>query len=45
MDGKHVVFGRVVEGQEVLDMIEAVPTDSEGKPKQSVIIAESGVLE
>ncbi|KAL8441709.1 hypothetical protein Emed_007512 [Eimeria media] len=32
LDGKHVVFGEVVEGLEVLDAAEQVPTDSADKP-------------
>ena len=49
LDGKHVVFGRVVEGMEVLDMIErecAVdPGGVSEEPRKSVVIADCGVLE
>jgi len=34
-----------VEGFEVLDMIEAVPTNPEGKPEVTVVIADCGILE
>jgi peptidylprolyl isomerase len=44
LDGKHVVFGEVVEGQELVDQIEALGTQS-GTPKGKVEIAASGVVE
>ena len=44
LDGKHVVFGEIVSGMEVLDMIEGVPVCSEGKPQVAVTIADCGIL-
>lgn len=44
LDGKHVVFGKVLEGKEVLNAIEAQGTDA-GKPKADVVISECGALE
>jgi cyclophilin family peptidyl-prolyl cis-trans isomerase len=38
LDGKHTVFGRVVEGMEVVDKIEASETDARDKPKDDVLI-------
>lgn len=35
LDGKHTVFGKVVEGLDVLDKLEAIGTGS-GKPKEEV---------
>ena len=32
LDGKHTVFGRVVEGMEAVDAIEGVPTDARDRP-------------
>ena len=32
LDGKHTVFGQVVSGMDVVDAIEAAPTDSRDKP-------------
>ncbi|XP_035670390.1 peptidyl-prolyl cis-trans isomerase-like [Branchiostoma floridae] len=43
LDGKHVVFGRVVEGMDVLYQIKAVGSQS-GATSKDVIIADSGRL-
>jgi len=43
LDGKHVVFGQVIEGMEVVRNMEAVGSDS-GKTKQVVAIENSGQL-
>jgi len=43
LDGKHVVFGEVVDGMDVVKKVEAVGTDS-GRPKQKVTITSSGVV-
>ena len=32
LDGKHTVFGRVTEGMEAVDAIEALPTDGRDRP-------------
>mmetsp|Transcript_44184 Transcript_44184/g.96465 ORF Transcript_44184/g.96465 Transcript_44184/m.96465 type:complete len:111 (+) Transcript_44184:2-334(+) len=44
LDGRHVVFGKVIEGMDVVTQIEAVGTSS-GTPQKKVSIADSGVLE
>ncbi|XP_062047016.1 peptidyl-prolyl cis-trans isomerase E-like [Lepus europaeus] len=41
LDGKHVVFGEVTDGLDVLRQIEAQGS-KDGKPKQKVIIADCG---
>lgn len=43
LDGKHVVFGMVLSGYDIVDEIEAVGTN-EGHPSVDVIIESSGVL-
>ena len=43
LNGKHVVFGRMVDGFELLDRIENIATKSDDRPKQDVVIAESGM--
>ena len=44
LNGKHVVFGKVIEGMDVLDRIEAVPTDGRDRPLTPVTILRSGSL-
>ena len=43
-DGKHVVFGEVLEGWEIVDIIQNVPKARSDKPKEAVTIAKSGEL-
>ena len=43
LDGKHVVFGEVTEGSELVKTIEALGTGS-GKPRGKVVIEDSGQL-
>mmetsp|Transcript_142312 Transcript_142312/g.442483 ORF Transcript_142312/g.442483 Transcript_142312/m.442483 type:complete len:198 (-) Transcript_142312:255-848(-) len=44
LDSRHVVFGKIVEGMEVVTQVEAVGSSS-GTPQKTVVIADSGVLE
>jgi len=44
LDGRHVVFGKVVEGMDIVSAVEAVGSQS-GKPSKTVVIHDSGVLE
>lgn len=43
LDGKHVVFGRVLEGSDIVKAIEAKGTSS-GKPSAEITILDSGEL-
>ena len=43
LDGKHVVFGKVIEGMDVIYKVEGVGSQS-GKPSKKVVIADSGEL-
>jgi peptidylprolyl isomerase len=44
LDGRHVVFGRVLEGMDIVKKIEAKGSQS-GSPAEEVTIADSGELE
>ena len=44
LDGKHVVFGEVIEGKEVIDMMEDFGSNA-GKPTSEIIISDCGVCE
>lgn len=43
LDGKHVVFGEVVEGQNIVKLMERLGSES-GKPKKRVVISACGEL-
>ena len=45
LDGKHVVFGRVVEGMDLVTLVENLPVTAGDKPDQDVLIADCGQLE
>jgi cyclophilin family peptidyl-prolyl cis-trans isomerase len=42
LDGKYVVFGRVVKGEDVVTQVENVPVDSNGSPIEPVQIEACG---
>lgn len=45
LDGRHVVFGKVLKGMGVIRKIESTQTDGRDKPKEDIVIADCGVLE
>ncbi|QLL33405.1 hypothetical protein HG536_0E03160 [Torulaspora globosa] len=45
LDGRHVVFGEVLEGMDVVHYIENVPRDSRDAPLEKVVIAACGEAE
>uniref|UniRef100_A0A8C2HUB1 Peptidyl-prolyl cis-trans isomerase n=1 Tax=Cyprinus carpio TaxID=7962 RepID=A0A8C2HUB1_CYPCA len=45
LDGKHVVFGKILEGMDVVRKIESTKTDGRDKPLKDVIIHDSGKIE
>merc|ERR1712045_306757 len=45
LDGRHVVFGKVLEGMDVVRKIEAQKTNSRDKPEKDCKIAASGSIE
>ena len=38
LDGKHTVFGQVTSGMEIVDAIEALPTDRQDRPVEPPVI-------
>merc|ERR1712050_500477 len=45
LNGKHCVFGELVEGEATLDAIEGVKTQSDDKPIAPITVARCGQLE
>src|SRR3954453_19264305 len=45
LDGKHTVFGQITGGMDVLDAIEAKPTDARDKPTEDVLIESLTITE
>ncbi|KAH8119110.1 cyclophilin-like domain-containing protein [Phellopilus nigrolimitatus] len=45
LDGRHVVFGKVIDGMDIVHAIEKVPKGSSDRPVQDVVIADAGELE
>jgi len=44
LDGKHTVFGRVIQGMEIARKAEATETGENDLPKLSVIITDCGQM-
>ena len=38
LDGKHTVFGQVTSGMDVVDKLEALPTDARDRPQEPAVI-------
>ncbi|CAH0373007.1 unnamed protein product [Pelagomonas calceolata] len=45
LDGKHVVFGRVIAGMDVVRAVEAVAGEGDEKPRAPVVVCACGVFE
>lgn len=44
LNGKHVVFGRVVEGEDVIQRLESLRRASDDRPVEEVLVADCGEL-
>ncbi|CAN8074057.1 unnamed protein product [Agarophyton chilense] len=44
LDGRHVVFGQVIGGMDLVRTIEKQPTDSSDRPQKKVVISDCGEL-
>ncbi|KAG2219883.1 hypothetical protein INT45_001628 [Circinella minor] len=44
LDGRHVVFGKVLEGMDIVTKIENTKTNRRDKPEVDIVIADSGEL-
>jgi len=44
LDGRHVVFGQVLEGMDIVSKVETTATDAMDRPRSAVTIADCGEL-
>lgn len=44
VDGKHTIFGQVVEGMDVVDRLGSVPTGELDRPRSEVAILSARVI-
>ena len=45
LDGKHVVFGKVVQGMGVLKELESQPVDERDRPRKPCVVGNCGQLD
>jgi len=44
LDGRHVVFGKIIDGMDVVEKVENTKTDRRDRPEQKVVIADCGEI-
>jgi len=44
LDGKHIVFGKILEGMDVIEAIELVHTDTNDRPIEDITVVACGEL-
>lgn len=44
LNGKHCVFGKVLEGMDILHKIENLPTGAADRPLSNVVVTKSGII-
>ena len=42
LDGRHVVFGKIIKGMSVVRKIESIGTDGHDKPNKEIVIVDCG---
>nr|CAD7576219.1 unnamed protein product [Timema californicum] len=45
LDGRHVVFGKIIKGMDIIRKIESLKTDQRDRPSKDVLIVDSGAEE
>lgn len=45
LDGKHTIFGRIFSGLDIVQKLGRVPTDSNDRPTQDVLIKKASLVE
>ena len=44
LDGKHTIFGHVIDGMDTVDQIESLPVDGNDRPKVDVVIEKATIV-
>jgi len=44
LDGRHVVFGKVLKGMKTIREMESTPTDGRDRPSRDIVIADCGAI-